>query len=402
VQEEVRFCVTCYNVAEAEQCRICRDPRRVDDVLCVVEEPKDVVAIERTREFRGRYHVLGGAISPIDGVGPDDLRVKELMTRLMDGAVTELIIATDPNLEGEATAAYLARLGLAHGAGGLAAGQWPAGGRRPRVRRRGHAGPGVRGAAAASTPDGPPHAPTASGRAVGVAGPSSRLSVTMVIQTSPGSDPAPRVLTSVDALAPAAPPSGAHPAHEAEKAGLRDAASPHRALRRLRGGPDRRHPVRLRLQRPGLRSARRRRRAEQTGGTLVFGAAGDPAMFDPAFASDGETFRVARQIHEGLLTNEIGGTEPVPQLAEDYEVSEDGLEYTFTLREGVKFHDGTDFNAEAVCFNFERWYNFEGLAQSPSASSYYQDVFGGFASTPRRRTSTPAARRPTSRRRSSR
>jgi recombination protein RecR len=110
VQDEVRFCVTCYNVAEAEQCRICRDPRRVDDVLCVVEEPKDVVAIERTREFRGRYHVLGGAISPIDGVGPDDLRVKELMTRLMNGAVTELIIATDPNLEGEATAAYLARL----------------------------------------------------------------------------------------------------------------------------------------------------------------------------------------------------------------------------------------------------------------------------------------------------
>jgi recombination protein RecR len=110
VQESVRFCVTCYNVAEAEQCRICRDPRRVEDVLCVVEEPKDVVAIERTREFRGRYHVLGGAISPIDGVGPDDLRVKELMTRLMDGSVKELIIATDPNLEGEATAAYLARL----------------------------------------------------------------------------------------------------------------------------------------------------------------------------------------------------------------------------------------------------------------------------------------------------
>ena len=86
----------------------------------------------------------------------------------------------------------------------------------------------------------------------------------------------------------------------------------------------------------------------QQGGTLVFGAAGDPAMFDPAFASDGETFRVARQIHEGLLTNEVGGTEPVPSLAEDYEVSEDGLEYTFMLREGVKFHDGTDFNAEAA------------------------------------------------------
>jgi peptide/nickel transport system substrate-binding protein len=120
----------------------------------------------------------------------------------------------------------------------------------------------------------------------------------------------------------------------------------------------------------------------ESGGTLVFGAAGDPAMLDPAFGSDGETFRVARQIHEGLLGNEIGGTEPVPELAEDYEVSEDGLEYTFNLRQGVTFHDGTDFNAEAVCFNFDRWYNFEGLAQSPSASYYYQAVFGGFASTP--------------------
>jgi recombination protein RecR len=87
-----------------------RDPRRDPSVLCVVEEAKDVVAVERTREFRGRYHVLGGAISPIDGVGPDDLRVKELLTRLADGTVTEIIIATDPNLEGEATATYLARL----------------------------------------------------------------------------------------------------------------------------------------------------------------------------------------------------------------------------------------------------------------------------------------------------
>jgi len=110
VKAKVKFCSTCFNVSEDEQCRICRDPRRDPTVLCVVEEYKDVVAIERTREFRGRYHVLGGAISPIDGVGPDDLRVKELMTRLMNGAVTELIIATDPNLEGEATAAYLARL----------------------------------------------------------------------------------------------------------------------------------------------------------------------------------------------------------------------------------------------------------------------------------------------------
>ncbi len=110
VKSEVRFCRICGNVAEADECRICRDTRRDPAVICVVEEPKDVIAVERTREFRGRYHVLGGAISPIDGVGPDDLRVRELMTRLADGAVTELILATDPNLEGEATATYLARL----------------------------------------------------------------------------------------------------------------------------------------------------------------------------------------------------------------------------------------------------------------------------------------------------
>jgi len=110
VKERVRFCVACGNVAEETECRICRDPRRDATVLCVVEEPKDVVAIERTREFRGRYHVLGGAISPIDGVGPDDLRVRELMARLADGAIAEVILATDPNLEGEATATYLARL----------------------------------------------------------------------------------------------------------------------------------------------------------------------------------------------------------------------------------------------------------------------------------------------------
>ncbi|HET9901112.1 MAG TPA: recombination mediator RecR [Actinomycetes bacterium] len=110
VKEKVQFCRTCGNVSEAEECRICLDLRRDPTVLCVVEEPKDVVAIERTREFRGRYHVLGGAISPIEGIGPDDLRVRELMTRLADGTITELILATDPNLEGEATATYLARL----------------------------------------------------------------------------------------------------------------------------------------------------------------------------------------------------------------------------------------------------------------------------------------------------
>jgi recombination protein RecR len=109
VKEKVRFCEICGNVAEAEKCRICADSRRDGSSICVVEEPKDVVAIERTREFRGRYHVLGGAISPIEGVGPDDLRIKELMTRLASGEVTEIIIATDPNLEGEATASYLAR-----------------------------------------------------------------------------------------------------------------------------------------------------------------------------------------------------------------------------------------------------------------------------------------------------
>ena len=110
VKDKVRFCTTCGNVAEGTQCRICLDPRRDLSVLCVVEEPKDIVAIERTREYRGRYHVLGGAISPIDGVGPNDLRIRELLTRLADGNITELIIATDPNLEGEATATYLARM----------------------------------------------------------------------------------------------------------------------------------------------------------------------------------------------------------------------------------------------------------------------------------------------------
>ena len=110
VSEKVRFCVVCGNVSADEQCRICRDARRDASILCVVEEPKDVVAIEKTREFRGRYHVLGGAISPIEGIGPDDLRVRELVARLASGEVTEIILATDPNLEGEATATYLARL----------------------------------------------------------------------------------------------------------------------------------------------------------------------------------------------------------------------------------------------------------------------------------------------------
>jgi recombination protein RecR len=110
IREKVRFCEICGNVAEQATCSICRDPRRSAATICVVEEAKDVVAIERTREFRGLYHVLGGAISPIDGVGPDDLRIRSLVQRLADGTVTEVIIATDPNLEGEATATYLTRL----------------------------------------------------------------------------------------------------------------------------------------------------------------------------------------------------------------------------------------------------------------------------------------------------
>ncbi|WP_353809023.1 recombination mediator RecR [Agromyces sp. SYSU T00194] len=110
VRDKVRFCEICGNVAEQSTCAICRDPRRDPAVICVVEEAKDVVAIERTREFRGRYHVLGGAISPIDGIGPEELRIRQLMERLADGVVQEVIIATDPNLEGEATATYLSRM----------------------------------------------------------------------------------------------------------------------------------------------------------------------------------------------------------------------------------------------------------------------------------------------------
>jgi recombination protein RecR len=110
VKDEVRFCTECGNVAEGDLCRICVDPRRDIGVICVVEEPKDVPAIERTREFRGRYHVLGGAISPIDGIGPDQLRIAPLLRRIAEPGVSEVILATDPNLEGEATATYLIRL----------------------------------------------------------------------------------------------------------------------------------------------------------------------------------------------------------------------------------------------------------------------------------------------------
>ena len=110
VKERVRFCDTCGNVSEDHLCNICRDTRRDKTRICVVEESKDVQAIERTREFKGLYHVLGGAISPIEGIGPDQLRIKELLGRLSDNTVQEVIIATDPNLEGDATATYLSRM----------------------------------------------------------------------------------------------------------------------------------------------------------------------------------------------------------------------------------------------------------------------------------------------------
>jgi recombination protein RecR len=110
VKDRVSFCRTCFNVSEGEQCTICADPRRDVTVVCVVEEPRDLVAVEKTGEFSGRYHVLQGAISPIDGVGPDQLRIRELLGRIEREGVAEVILCTNPNLEGEATAMYLGKL----------------------------------------------------------------------------------------------------------------------------------------------------------------------------------------------------------------------------------------------------------------------------------------------------
>ncbi len=110
VKAGMRYCSVCFGITDTDPCAICSSPNRSDDVLCVVEDPRDVMALERTREFRGRYHVLGGAISPLDGVGPDDLRISELQSRVQKGGVSEVIIATNPRVEGEATAIYLARL----------------------------------------------------------------------------------------------------------------------------------------------------------------------------------------------------------------------------------------------------------------------------------------------------
>jgi recombination protein RecR len=109
-KERVSWCRRCFNISEGELCAFCRDERRESSTLCIVEEPRDIVAIERTAEFRGRYHVLQGAISPIEGIGPEQLRVKELLARIGDEGVEEVILATNPNIEGEATAMYLARL----------------------------------------------------------------------------------------------------------------------------------------------------------------------------------------------------------------------------------------------------------------------------------------------------
>ncbi len=118
---------------------------------------------------------------------------------------------------------------------------------------------------------------------------------------------------------------------------------------------------------------------EDAGATFVFAGSADPVILDGAYVSDGESLRVIRQIFDTLVTTEPGGTEIVPSLAESWESSADGLEWTLQLRDGVKFHDGTDFNAEAVCANFDRWYNFKGVQQSPSVAYYWTTVFGGFA-----------------------
>jgi len=110
MKEKITYCRTCFNVTDEDPCRLCTDPRRDERVICVVEEPNDLLAMERTGEFRGRYHVLLGALSPLDGVGPDDLKIRELLARLEGRETAEIILATNPNVEGEATALYLAKL----------------------------------------------------------------------------------------------------------------------------------------------------------------------------------------------------------------------------------------------------------------------------------------------------
>ena len=110
VKDETRLCSTCFALTEADPCPICTDPARVPDAICVVEEPADLLAVERAHEFRGRYHVLHGTLAPLDGIGPDELKIQPLLVRLRDGSIREVIVATNPTAEGEATALYLARL----------------------------------------------------------------------------------------------------------------------------------------------------------------------------------------------------------------------------------------------------------------------------------------------------
>ena len=110
MKEKIRFCESCFNISELELCPICEDSQRNNEMLCVVEEPKDIIALEKTAEFKGRYHVLGGSISPIDGIGPEQLKVAELLRRIEPERIEEVIVAVNPNIEGEATAIYLARL----------------------------------------------------------------------------------------------------------------------------------------------------------------------------------------------------------------------------------------------------------------------------------------------------
>ncbi len=145
VKDRLSVCRVCFNTAEGERCRVCRDDSRDPQILCVVEEPKDVIAIERTREFTGRYHVLGGVLDPMRGIGPDQLHIKELFTRLADGTVSEVILATDPNTEGEATAAYLGRQLATIGVAVTRLASGLADGRGPGVGRRGDPRTGVRG-----------------------------------------------------------------------------------------------------------------------------------------------------------------------------------------------------------------------------------------------------------------
>ena len=149
-KDRITWCRRCFNISEGELCVFCLDDRRDATLLCVVQDPRDIVALERTHEFKGRYHVLQGAISPIQGIGPEQLRIKELLQRVVDEGITEVILATNPDIEGDATAMFVARALAGDGRPGLSHRQRSARGRRPRVRRRGHARPCARRPAARS------------------------------------------------------------------------------------------------------------------------------------------------------------------------------------------------------------------------------------------------------------